>query len=353
MTLGPVLALVLAAFQPPPAPNQRAGPYIDIVRRYAAGQHAEAVAAVQDVDPGIVLRYGIPHLGHEPPLMARAAVMLHTDRRFRDREDLPGSEEERCASAHADLASHAAELLMRDPAGTAFVRRFYLATVLKDQWDGCFDEARQWIDKALRLFPDDADLLLASGTLHESVGALTPRQAARLPPAGSRARRAHMAGVSDRVHSLAQARLAFEKALAVDAQRHEARVRLGRVAWRQRRPAEAVTAFETVLASGAAPPLKHLAHLFLGRVHEDAGRHEQAARAYRSALDLQRTSQGAALGLAHVLRQAGDTGTARDLVDSTLAVAGQRQFPQSIWEYPFGRARTSSDLLDALRGDVR
>jgi hypothetical protein len=66
------------------------------------------------------------------------------------------------------------------------------------------------------------------------------------------------------------------------------------VAWRLGETAEARSALEEVLSRSKDASTAFLAHLFLGRIDEDAGRLEEAARSYGVALALVATAQSAA-----------------------------------------------------------
>ena len=80
---------------------------------------------------------------------------------------------------------------------------------------------------------------------------------------------------------LENAHRALRAAVAVDPSLAEARLRLGRVAWRLGETAEARSALEEVLARKPDAATAFLAHLFLGRLDEDAGRLADAARVLR------------------------------------------------------------------------
>ena len=69
-----------------------------------------------------------------------------------------------------------------------------------------------------------------------------------------------------------QARSFFEDAIASDDGLTLARVRLGRVQWRLGEREAGQAALEKAVERSADPQLSYLAHLFLGRVHEDSGR---------------------------------------------------------------------------------
>jgi tetratricopeptide (TPR) repeat protein len=105
--------------------------------------------------------------------------------------------------------------------------------------------------------------------------------------------------------SLDEAAKAYRRALEIAPRSAEARLRLGRVLALLGRPDEAKTAFERVIAEGAHEETRWLAHMFLGRVHEQTGRHVEAVTSYRRALGL-RATQSAIIALANALDRSGE-----------------------------------------------
>jgi tetratricopeptide (TPR) repeat protein len=105
--------------------------------------------------------------------------------------------------------------------------------------------------------------------------------------------------------SLDEAAKAYRRALEIDPRSAEARLRFGRVLALLGRPDEARTAFERVIAEGADEATRWLAHMFLGRVHEQAGRLEETVTSYRRALGL-RATQSATIALANALDRSGE-----------------------------------------------
>ena len=95
--------------------------------------------------------------------------------------------------------------------------------------------------------------------------------------------------------------------------------------------------------------LQHLAHLFLGRVHEAEGALAEAGQEYAQALTLAPQSQAAALALSHLRQRQGEPGSL-ELVEGVLAQAGQRSAPDAYWDYLMARAAPRAEaLLDELR----
>jgi len=155
-----------------------------------------------------------------------------------------------------------------------------------------------------------------------------------------------------RTNHLNEAVRSLERALAADPALDMARLRQGRVLWRLRKYDAARAALESVLGRSRDDAMLHLAHLFVARVHHDAGRPDAALRDYRAALRLQPTSHAAAMGLADALQLAGEPEEARAAVEAALEVSGRRPQPQSFWEYTFGTPGQATELLDRLREDV-
>jgi tetratricopeptide (TPR) repeat protein len=151
---------------------------------------------------------------------------------------------------------------------------------------------------------------------------------------------------------LEKAHRALRSAVAAEPSHFEARLRLGRVAWRLGDTAEARSALEEILARPADAPTAFLAHLFLGRIDEDAGRLDDAARRYEAALALEAQAQSARLALSHVRLRLGDAAAARREVETATRPAGRRPKPDPFWLYPWGPSAGVEERLEALRREV-
>ena len=352
----PAVALTLGVLAPARG-SDSLDRYIELVTAYAAGDRSGAVAGIGTLDEEAV-RFGLASLRGRPLRLARAALMLHTDRRHLERF-VPGRNEVtsvqvQCAeSAHVRYALQAAQILLLTPDGRDFARRFFHAVALQDRLDECFEEAIPWIDVGAQWFPTDPAILLTRGMIYESLAAREARQREPMPPLGSRAREAHLATLLQHSERFRQARLSLERAAAADPTLGEARLRLGRVLWHLGKGDEARAVLEALIERAPEATTLHVARMFLGRIHQDAGREEAALREYRAALALQRTSQPAAIALGEALQLAGEPQAARATVEAALALAGQRQLPQSIWEYEYGQSRLAPELLQGLREDIQ
>ena len=94
---------------------------------------------------------------------------------------------------------------------------------------------------------------------------------------------------------------------------------------------------------------RYLARLFLGRLAERRGRHDEAAGFYRRALEAWPDSQAARLALGHALERSSGPAAARPLVAASLA-ASQRldRAADPWWLYPFGPPGLAKAALDRV-----
>jgi len=358
----------------PGASDQVPAEYQELVARYARGERALAIAGVarfsdselrriaQTVEAAALAaerskaaeRVKDRDQGKEttePPLALRAAVMLHLDLDEAQRPPAGGTEQpRRCPGKQAEIAARYASVLAWHEETRSFARRFFLALANSCQWDACFLEAQRWAREGLKLFPRDAELLLSAGsTIEESATTWAGGSVVENPALAPRFREAARAAALERAAQFRQAQYRFEEALASDDGLTLARVRRGRVLWRLGEREAAQATLEKAIERAADPPLPYLAHLFLGRVHEDSGRLDQAIEHYRLALGLDPGAQAAAVALSHALRRTGKTEEARDVLRRALGYAGQRGHRDPYWDYLVGNALHFREQLGALR----
>jgi tetratricopeptide (TPR) repeat protein len=339
------------------------GEWVQLVRRYARGDRAGAVAglaawsetalgrqvaAVEDAAHATERCPRCPSLLDGLPL--RAAVMLHWERDRADRPTPAPREVEqarRCPGVTAVLAVRLARVMARDAGGSDFARRFFRVVVRSCQWDACFADAERWAGDAIQLFPADAELLLDRGSVREEVATIGWPWTARASDGADAAAVDDMA----RRERLEQARQDLAAAVAIDPRLSLARLRLARVLWRLGEPEPARGHLEAALSSPGPVELLYLAHLFLGRVHQDAGRLQPAASEYRLARELRPTAPSARTALSSVLLAAGDAGGAKGVLRSGLEGAGRRPERDPFWDYLVLNAAGLDELEGALRRD--
>lgn len=351
------------------AQSQPPSPYLDLVARYAAGDRAEAIAALgawteSDLNAEMKVLRALAAEAESckecsakdafAELPLRHAVMLHVDRAQLEWDTLhPGDDASpECGGGpHKAMAERLAQLAFGQPEGRDFARRWYLAMTVRSQERTCFEDALGWAHRGLKWFPKDPDLLLALGTVEEVVGTLTPRHRVNPGLSGTRLQEA-VALAAERPSRLKRARQALEEALAVEAGLDEARLRLGRVQWRLTQYDAAEGSLRAVLARSQDGALLYLAHLFLGQIHEDAGRLDETEREYRAALALDPAAQAAAVALAHALELAGERAASREVLAGAVGQA-RRKGRDAYWWYLEGSLDRSEALFDQLRQGSR
>ena len=187
-------------------------------------------------------------------------------------------------------------------------------------------------------FKSDGRLLLAEGTLHETLASRrleAARKAALVPSAKS---------------SLESAAGFLRAAAAVAPDRDEARLRLAHVLILQGRRADGLELLEAVLRDTTAPAARYLAHMFMGQVQAAQNRAVDAARSFGAAHDDLPCAQSAAVALAHRAMLEGRNADARAVLDLPLNGAGRCEDPWA--RYDFGQAGELDGLIDVLRRQV-
>ncbi len=371
VSLRPLLLILLASC--PPALAQGAAVwspgYESVVLRYRSGDQDAAVSAIcgwpasrlreevnalaaarerarrADDSAAVVLWQQVP---------VRAALMLHTDCAHSARLDGKVSPE-----LHESVAAEIAGMLRDDGANRDIARRWYLVmaglAAGENRW---WPDALDWAQRGLQDFPDSAELLMTVGSIEEvyalqvSRGEPPPAQE-RLDDPNVRRIRSELLLQREVQGYLEKAKQSLLAAIRIDPSLCEAQLRRGRLAWRLGQEAEARSALEAVLTCRHTQGEAFLAHLFLGRVHEDAGRLDEAARSYEAALALEVNSQSARLALSHLRLRRGDATTARAEAERALRPAGARLRADPFWLYPWGPSVGVEDRLEALRREAR
>lgn len=274
----------------------------------------------------------------------RAALLLHADAEAQQTLPPPVSEQPppSCGTGpQARVVERLADLLLLvDPTAGDFLLRFYLGTARQAHWSHCLGTAQYWARAGLRRFPKDSLLLLTLGIAAEN-------DAFHL-----RAPTAHSAGISSKQRSLwEEAQRIFEDALAAEPVLHEARLRLGRVLWRLGNAEAARGCFEAVLSADADASLHYLAHLFLGRLHQEAGRFPEAEKECAAALRMRPASEPAAVAVSYLRQLQGDTEGAREVLNRFLVFAHRRSELDPYIGYLMAHASTGERILDRLRAE--
>jgi tetratricopeptide (TPR) repeat protein len=337
--------------------------YAQIVALYASGDRDAAVSQVGEISHDELDREikelrktlgpGAPDCPLcDQPLSLHAALMLHTDRALAERrQPRQDGDESACAdSIHLRAATEIAEILAyRGGDRDDSARRWAAAMAMRARADGCMQDAVRFVDLGLEAYTCDATLLVVRGVVHETIATVLLRPE-RTPRAGLTGRRRQQARDTEMEYrrEVDLAIDSYEDALAVNPERVEPRVRLGRMEWRAGHPDKARVSLEAALRSDPLPGLAYLAHLFLGRCDEDASRLEDAQREYRAALELDPSAQVAGVALSHALLTSGDEVAAQQVLKAALGHA-RREGNDVYRSYPLGGFEFAEGLFEQLR----
>ena len=129
-------------------------------------------------------------------------------------------------------------------------------------------------------------------------------------------------------------------------------VHLGRVQALLFDDAEALTTLRTVLARTPSNDLAYLAAIFIGAVHDRQDRLDDAAAAYRAALERVPAGHAARVGLADVLRRSGRVDDARGVLQA-LATERSNGTHDPMWWYIVEPPGAADWRMAALRAEVR
>jgi hypothetical protein len=230
-----------------------------------------------------------------------------------------------------------------DPGSDDTVRLWYLATC------GFMARIRQiepaHFDRAIELFPDDADILMMAAAVHESFAGVRTQAAMRR----AKIPRDVSFGVLEEGPELRRSEDLYKRALEANPMLMEARIRLGRVLGRRGRHKEAVAQLQQG-ALAKDPLLQYYAHLFLGAELEALGNGADARRSYERATAMQPTAPSALLGLSRVADQTGDRVAARETIERMLELPPDEvERADPWWVYEQVHARHVDRLLADLR----
>lgn len=312
--------------------------YAELVHRYLQGDSARSRLALLRVPAEAALEAAREYMTRwvvEPQI--KAAVLLHTDTAMST------------SGPEVTLHIQAARQWMRkiDPSPRrSFERRWHLVMAYHYQSElrlrevrPVLWEARSVMESAFELFPDDIDLPMAFGVLHETAGV--------------------MLGDLELVD---EARKQFRAIVKIEPHHTEAHVRLGHVLALLGRGDEAMEELRWGLEAVDAPPLRLVALLTLGDLCKTKGELTEAIRFYREAVETDPDCQSAAIALAHTLHETGDADGSYEVMAQFLSGreirryhgdAGEANLPDLWWRYLFGDSSRFGTLLRELRSETQ
>jgi tetratricopeptide (TPR) repeat protein len=204
--------------------------------------------------------------------------------------------------AHWGFARGLSDVLRPGPAQDETVRQWYQATSAYLQARGDLAAADAQLERARKLFPDDAKIWFYSGCLREVRASPVVHRAVDsiVPPPG----RQRVAVESPKSH-LKAAATCFRRSLQLDSGLAEARVRLAHVAALLDDHEEAVRQLRQV-ATAADRYVAYYASLLLGGEEEALNRRDEARTLYERAATLYPGAQSPLLALSHLALRFGD-----------------------------------------------
>ena len=329
--------------------------YWGIVQEYRLGRQEAAVRGWLALDDRLV-RQGVEQLCSiletDGDLLApwtlvdvQAAAVFHSELAIQGTLD---SSFQR--SRQLELARRLAEVKIarsghQVPAlGREFRHRWHLLVAWRAHGLLEMEDAAAEVEKLRRSFGVDAEILLTAASLSETLA--WPALANSLPRAVLAPR-----NLLSRKFYLKDAEAKYRRAVALAPELGEARLRLGRVLYDQGRHDDALSTLEPMLTAPHDTWIRYLGHLFAGAACERLGRVADAAAHYRTSMEIRPEAQTGAVALSFLLRQQGESGTAREAL-SPLMSAANEQGQDPWWDYYYGQWRQVPVALVAMRHEV-
>ncbi len=290
----------------------------------------------------------------------QAAALLHTQ--LASVQGVQGNVDGR--EFHLEVAGRLARLIEDPDRRESFERRWLLATGYYYQSQLDDERALAKLEEALQHSPDEPEILLAMGTVHEAMNFVGSQQ--QLPPAVLVAGQSYTATSSYRFMSLreqqqdrsnvlrrlAEAENFYRKCISLRPNHAVAHLRLGRVLQRRGAEEEAHQELEWVLNNSEKRDLLWAANLFMGRIFEGQEQYSRAVDHYRAAVRYEPTWQVAYLALSHALHRSGDAPAAKRVFDEALQRdTGTGVQIGGLWQYYY-RLDRFVDLMWQMRAEV-
>jgi tetratricopeptide (TPR) repeat protein len=248
------------------------------------------------------------------------------------------------AGVHWRLGRMLLDEVRPDPSRDEMVRMWYRATGASLQTSHSFVDATPHLARGRQLFPGDADLLLYSGSMHESMA--TPLvQVAALPT---------QPGFSSSIRSpraeLQQAETFFRQAVKSSPTQTEARVRLGRVLDLLGRHEDGAAELRRAASATEDPLLLYYADLFLGQAELALSHRGEARASFERAASRYPRAQSPRLALSQLARRYGDRAGALAAIQHVLDLPASEDRREDPWWYYNEVHMPGADrLLDEMR----
>lgn len=279
------------------------------------------------------------------------AVMLHTDAAVRLAGETYGNDMYDQLQLAADLLQlgvRCAPDRLRPLASQWYIG---LSRYLRER--NALRTAEALLDLGRKRLADDPAILAESGLLAESVATIYA-----LSNAGTRQSwNAGASGILGRVVDRRRAWLNdaatwLGRASALEPGNDDVLLHLGRVQALRFDDTTALRTLGLVLTRTRSADTAYLAAIFIAAIHDRQGRRDEAADAYRKALEHEPGGHAGRVGLAEALRQSGRLDEARGLLQA-LATEPADTTQEPLWWYLLEPPGKSDARLEALRTEVR
>jgi hypothetical protein len=232
-----------------------------------------------------------------------------------------------------------------DPSHDETVQLWYRATSAWQISRHHFTDALPHLERARRVVPMDPRIFLASGGVAEMLA--TPRIQGMIRttalPAGV------VIDVPSERSNLRNAEAFYRRALELDPELTEARIRLGRVLGLQGHHEEAIRELRRADGAGAGALLQYCAAMFLGADEEALGHFARARDAFATASALYPNAQSPYLALSRLAWRTGDRAAALGAIQPVLALPANEDVREDPWwQYFDGTGRDATVLLEGL-----
>jgi tetratricopeptide (TPR) repeat protein len=309
--------------------------YLRLVNLYRDGRREEAVRGFRNLNRVAVERLIRRWAPGMTDRCLQAATLLETDYAM----DLA----ERSRWEEADSLFDQAwqiSFLVEPPANRLrFQRNWLLATglfhhqlIFVNMAEEAFSRAAGLLRRAAQLYPNDPEVLLASGSLLEWSGSLRGGNPEHLKEA-------------EELYALAR-RLSPDEP--------EILLRHGLVLEKLERRDEAAPPLQRLLELDARKDLIYRSRMVLGRIAERAGRLPEAIAHYSAAAEAVPSWQVAYLAASHALHGSGSHDRAREVLERALSIPAKTadEALGGWWSYELGIALRFEPILDGLRAEA-
>ena len=273
LSTAPCLVLLVATLSAQSA-DRLVQAFTDAIRAYQRGNVESATGALTGWSPRDLQRVDQAVIASRDRPLISAGAMVHTELALLGTLD----RREATVTMHLGLAESLVQAL--PPAQSAEFRRHWYTLAASLLFANTSPEgARPFVGRGLRQFPNDAALHRMAGIIEETLAHFEDPECTG-PGCDARGPRSRARPMLTRAES------EYRRALELDAQLVDARLRLGRVLFLANQLPRARDELSAAARQADDAQTGYLAHLFLGGLADHEGDFAIAAREYETALRL-------------------------------------------------------------------